>query len=486
MSVRLSMLVITSGLLLASCINQQTRVAETDRDAILKAYEQRSGASRALNAWRNANAIDRLEVSDSLSNGGLVLSVDVKDASLDQVIAQILADPRVQFLTTQSRFPGRVSAQFERLPLLDGLNLLLGRSGLLAQDSDGLIRIESTGSFPPETSAEDTNGPYMRRSYRLSHLAALDAATLVSELFANNEFEEGVQPFAASAVVDSNMVYLSGLAKDVDAAINVLVSADRPVAHVIIEAMVVDLDITAIEEVGMSLSGGTTGSYGALSLTPSSIGSNVVATFEELAMNTEQLTATIDLLASLNTVDIVSRPYLATRSTQPATIEIVDDQFVRVDTSTDGSGIVSTDSVSAGITMQITPTVMAGDSIRMDVMLEESKFAATFGDIVITKERNTASTSMSVQSGQTIVIGGLNSRYRSTANSGIPWLRHVPVLNFLTASRSSVGQETEMVVYLTPYIWTPGMGTPLPRPNTPEVPQDRLTHGERFWSSQSD
>lgn len=152
----------------------------------------------------------------------------------------------------------------------------------------------------------------------------------------------------------------------------------------------------------------------------------------------------------------------------PATIAIVDDQFARVDTSGDDSSIISTDSVTAGITMEITPVVMADDAIRLDVTIEDSRFGATAGDIIITKERNSASTSMIVDSGQTIMIGGLNSRYRITENSGLPWLRRIPLLNAFAGEQGALERRSELVVYLTPYVWIPGMESPLPLPGTPD------------------
>ena len=120
--------------------------------------------------------------------------------------------------------------------------------------------------------------------------------------------------------------------------------------------------------------------------------------------------------------------------------------------------------------MNITPIVMADSSIRIDVSMEDSRFNATAGDIIIAKERSAARTSMIVQSGQTIVIGGLNSRYRITEKSGLPWLRKLPLINLLTADQDALETQTELVVYLTPYVWIPGMDVPIPL-------QEKLTTG---------
>ena len=478
MRARASQLLIVSTLALASCVSQSERLAVEDRDALINAYREQSANTETLRAWRESNRVRRLDVRRDPATGTLLLSVDLNDATLGRVIEQILLHPQVQFKASSLIMSHRVSAQFNDLPLADGMNLLLEDTGYVVEMRAGIIRMVERGSVPYETD-DDSGGALVTREIRLRHLSAIDAVALVTDLFEDQESEEEHVTFAASAAYEINAVYLTGAARYVEAATRILAKADQPVAHVIIEALVVDLDITAIEELGISWSGGAAGSFSSIGITPGSIGSNFVGSFEELAGNAEQLTATIDFLASLNTVEILSRPYLATRSTHQATIEIVDDQYVRVDTSDDGSSIVSAESVSAGISMGITPTAMADGTIRMDLTLEESKFAATFGDAIITKERNSSATSMSVQSGQTIIIGGLNSEYRSTANAGLPWLRKIPILNFLTASQSTVGLENQLVVYLTPYVWTPGMETPMPRTGALGAGESVLTGIER-------
>ena len=485
MRARVSRLMIASTLALAGCISQDERIAETEREALISAYRTQSSNRSSLRAWKEANRVRHLEIRRDRVSGSLKLSVDLDQAELGAVLQQIFAHPLVQYKVSRTDFTNRVSAQFYELDLVDGLNLLLDETGYVAEDTDHLIRLVEN-QIPLHTSSGESTGALETREIRLRNISAPDAVTLVNDLFENQETEDDQIAFAASAAFELNTVYLTGTTQFVDAASRVLAKADQPVAHVIIEALVVDLDITAIEELGISWSDGAAGSYSSIGIAPGSIGSNVVASFEELAGNTEQLTATIDLLASLNTVEILSRPYLATRSTHQATIEIVDDQYVRVDTSEDGSSIVSAESVTAGISMGITPTVMADGTIRMDLTLEESKFAATFADAIITKERNSSATSMSVKSGQTIVIGGLNSEYRSTANAGPPWLRKIPILNFFTASQSTVGIENQLVVYLTPYVWTPGMDTPMPKPAMLSAGESVLTEVERISAFDED
>jgi type II secretory pathway component GspD/PulD (secretin) len=266
----------------------------------------------------------------------------------------------------------------------------------------------------------------------------------------------------------------------VSAAQTTIVQADRPAAHIIIEALVVDIDTSTVEALGVSFSDGASGKFSALDLVPGQTGGNIVGTFSDLASNAATVNATIDFLVGRNAAEVLARPYITSRSTKPATIEIVNDQFARVNTTTDDYSIISTDSVSAGVSMNITPTVLADDTIRLDIALEESRFAATAGDIIISKQRNTASSSMDVTSGQTIVIGGLNSKYRISDKAGLPWLRNIPVVNLFAGKQGAIETRRQLVVYLTPYIWRPGHELPFPLQNTPDPILPNMPGVERF------
>lgn len=470
-SVRVPLVAISSIVLLSGCIADPDFENGATQPALLEAYQAQMSIAHDEREQRETTAIKLLEVSIDEASDNLVLSADLSNADLGRTFSKIVMSPLVQYSAELAAIKGRVSARFYKRPLIEGLNILLADTGLLATDANGVVTIQYGVLAPrPEDSASPLEGGapiIVSKEVVLKHLAAADVVRLLSELYPPNaDFDE--QPFTYSEISELNAVYVSGQAADVSRALALISRADRPVAHVIIEALVVDIDTSSIETLGLSFQDGSSGKFNAASIIPGQIGGNIVATFSDLASESAQVSAKINFLAAQNVAQVLARPYIATRSTMPATIAIVDDQFARVDTSGDESSIISTDSVTAGITMEITPVVMADDAIRLDVTIEDSRFGATAGDIIITKERNSASTSMIVDSGQTIMIGGLNSRYRITENSGLPWLRRIPLLNAFASEQGALERRSELVVYLTPYVWIPGMESPLPLPGTPD------------------
>lgn len=460
--------VLASALALASCVSPPNIIEGDEAQAILQAYRTQSEQVRIERETEEASTIRRLQISQSPDGGDLYLSVDLVNADLTRVINEILNDPRVSYRADTLRFGGRTSARFERLPLEQGLNVLLERGSVQARSQNGVLVISDDDvSLNEIADSEGAIDSSISHEIELKHISADDAAALIVQLFPEDDILAS-SPVSVGSISELNTVYVSGAREAVAQAVRIINRADRPIAHVIIEALVVDINTSSVESLRFNFEDGTAGKFSIESLIPGQTGGNIVAAFTDLADNSAAVTATIDFLAANNVAQILARPYIATRSTQPAKIEIVDDQFVRVATSSDQASIISTDSVTAGISMQITPIVMADDAIRIDLSLEDSRFGATAGDVLITKQRNAASTSMIVQSGQTIMIGGLNSRYRITEKAGLPWLRHIPVLNLLAGEQGALERRSELVVYLTPYVWIPGLDSPLPMPGSPE------------------
>jgi len=166
-------------------------------------------------------------------------------------------------------------------------------------------------------------------------------------------------------------------------------------------------------------------------------------------VNPLSLTASIDLLVSQNKAQVLSRSYIAARSRQKASLEVVDEQFVSVQAAQDGASITTTDGISAGVILSMTPAVLADGSIRLDLQMEDSQFLP--------------------------VIGGLKSKVVASNNQGLPWLRKVPLLNLFTAEQRGRDARREVILYLTPHVWRPGLDVPLLRPDLPAVESHTLT-----------
>jgi len=69
---------------------------------------------------------------------------------------------------------------------------------------------------------------------------------------------------------------------------------------------------------------------------------------------------------------------------------------------------------------------------------------------------------MQVPSDRSIIIGGLMFNSRSASNAELPFLRHVPILNFFTANQQRTDVDKEVMIVVTSHRYKPGPRTPLP------------------------
>lgn len=112
-------------------------------------------------------------------------------------------------------------------------------------------------------------------------------------------------------------------------------------------------------------------------------------------------------------------------------------------------------SVETGIKMRLKPWVSASRQITIEIEPEISDAAGTSSGgnagLPQTNER-AVQTTVRVQDGETIVIGGLIQNTSRTTEAKLPILGHLPILGKLFTSTSTVEGETEFIIYITPRV----------------------------------
>ncbi|WP_340276601.1 type II and III secretion system protein family protein [Roseibium algae] len=131
---------------------------------------------------------------------------------------------------------------------------------------------------------------------------------------------------------------------------------------------------------------------------------------------------------------------------------------------------VSVEFKKFGVGLDFTPVVLSGGRISLRVKTEVSELtndgAVTASNITISalKVRRAEST-LELPSGGTLVMAGLlRESYRQSIN-GVPGLMQLPILGALFKSRDFLRQQTELAVFVTPYIVTPVAQSKLTRPD---------------------
>ena len=165
----------------------------------------------------------------------------------------------------------------------------------------------------------------------------------------------------------------------------------------------------------------------------------------------------LNALETESKINILSSPSLMVLDNQTAVINVGDEIPVptRQSVSNIDSAARTVNEIqfrNTGVTLQVTPRVNAGGLVTMEIEQEVSDAVPTTSSELNapTIQQRRISSTVAVQSGQTIVLGGLIRETRSANESGVPFVRRVPYLGKLFGQTSDQSQRTELLVLITP------------------------------------
>jgi len=175
----------------------------------------------------------------------------------------------------------------------------------------------------------------------------------------------------------------------------------------------------------------------------------------------------IDLLASETEVKFLSAPQIMVLDNHTANIRVGDQIPVTVrssqSTANPDSPVVSEVQFrDTGTLLSVTPRINAGGQVTMEISQEVSlpgSEPAVGGGGNVAISQRTINSSVVVQSGETIVIGGLILETHNQAKAGIPLLMDIPWLGNLFSVTSVDVFRTELIVLITPQVVVDEAGT---------------------------
>ena len=164
----------------------------------------------------------------------------------------------------------------------------------------------------------------------------------------------------------------------------------------------------------------------------------------------------LNALETVTDVKIISSPQLMVLDNQTAFIQVGDTvPFKTGEVVADTGGVTSTfQQVDTGVILRVTPRVNAGGLVILEIEQEVSDAVATLSsgiDSPTIRQRKIKST-VAIQSGETVALGGLIKDTVSDIETGIPILSRIPVLGALFGSTDTFTKRTELLVLITPRV----------------------------------
>lgn len=224
-----------------------------------------------------------------------------------------------------------------------------------------------------------------------------------------------------------------------------------------LRVVIAELQRNVVKQLGINFN--TVGSIGGVSFNPLTSNPFGSANDALLQITGNNFSATIRALQQDGVLRTLAEPNLTAVSGENADF-LVGGEFPVV-VGVDDNGRVTYEFKPYGVGLTFTPVVLSGGRISLRIKTEISEIdntnslavggaGGTTLNIVGFKTRR-AETTVELPSGGSIAIGGLVKDEFRNSISGVPGLKDLPILGALFKSRQFQRQQTELVIFVTPY-----------------------------------
>lgn len=175
----------------------------------------------------------------------------------------------------------------------------------------------------------------------------------------------------------------------------------------------------------------------------------------------------LDALHAVTSVKVLSNPSLVVIDNQPAILQVGDQVPISTGSATvltTSNTIVNTiDYRDTGIILRVIPRVNVNGIVRLDIEQEISNVTPTSGSsattLTPTVSQRRVKSSVSVTTGQTVLLAGLISERQERGSEGIPLLDRLPqpLGDVFTTNRTNALTRTELIIFIRPQIIRDGV-----------------------------
>lgn len=410
---------------------------------------------------------------------GRRLSLDFKDADIKNILRLIAEVSNLNIIAGED-VTGKITMRLIDVPWDQAFDVILQARSLGMTRVGNVIRIAPLDKLKREVEEELTS---KRAKERLEDL--------VTELVQiNYASAKEIMPQVKSILTDrgdvkvderTNMLIVKDISKNISNAKNLVRSLDTKTPQVLIEARIVEADLTFQKELGVqwgmevvtgqspknqAIARGAVAGSGTLGPTTTSVDRVVdlpavplagTAGFLEFLFTSNhalrELDVTISAHENKGSVKIISSPKIATLDNKEASIE----QGLRIPVpKLTTEGTVSTEYVDANLKLTVTPHVTSDGNIKM--IIKAKKDAPIFDPARLVQnippiDKKEAITEVLVKDGGVAVIAGIYTIAKNEGAEGIPLFSKIPLLGWLFKRESKSDERTDLLIFISPKVF---------------------------------
>lgn len=355
---------------------------------------------------------------------------------------------------------GRAAEEREVAPT-DSASTVSSFSGIGGAAGGGASGDSSNGSATPREGVSSFAASGLSASAGTQDQGASPDSSASSQSPAQGGDDQGIR---ITADERNNTLLIKASGRRYREILGVLRKIDRPPLQVLINATIAEVTLNDSLAYGVQFflqkNKGMDGALGfstgdSINIAPTVPGLNFIV--GAVATNPKII---LDALAQETAVRVVSSPSVVVLHNQAATLQVGDE----VPVSTRSATSLTTDTPvivneiqfkNTGVILKVTPRINSNGLVTMEIEQEISAVARNVGGDSLTpaiSQRRITST-IAVQSGQMVVLGGLISEQMDQSKSNVPVINKIPYLGDVLGGKTDAGRSrTELVVFLRPSV----------------------------------
>jgi general secretion pathway protein D len=284
----------------------------------------------------------------------------------------------------------------------------------------------------------------------------------------------------------TNALIITAPAKLMRAIMEIIDKLDIRRPQVLVEAIIADIDFNKDSELGVNWAafsnGGSNVPAGAF---VSPVGGTSIVDLATAAQNPANVSTTLlqgttigigriaagglDFAAMLRAIrsdtadNIIATPTAMTMDNQEAELKVAQEvpfitgQFTTANTPAVGGNVSPFQTIQreeVGTILKITPTISAeGTQVMLKISIESSSIGTKpAGAVDLVTNKRTVSTTVLIEDGGTVVLGGLIEDDTSKSESRVPGLGNIPILGLLFKTRSLTSTKNNLMIFIRPKI----------------------------------
>lgn len=385
------------------------------------------------------------------------VSLMVDDVPVTQVI-QTLATLGERNIVIAPEVSGQISLQLKDVSWKQALQTVMSSAGLVLETQSSILFVHTRAWLAEKTAMKDAERQKRSQALPLQGKSVIlhyaDAAELAKA-------GEKLLSARGAMTVDKRTNRLL-VRDDGQHLADVLAWAqemDIPVGQVELRAHIVTINKKSLRELGVKWSladakdGLGSGQVAALNSDLSAANATTYAGFNIGKISGRLLELELSALEQKQELEIIASPHLLASHLQPASIK--QGTEIPYQVSSGESGATSVEFKEAVLGMEVTPTVLQKNRVRLKLKITEDMPGQVLQQAdgeVLAIDKQEIETQVEVRSGETLALGGIFSQKNKSARNGIPLLGDIPWLGRLFRHDGKDSERRELVVFITPRI----------------------------------